>query len=135
MGKAREKIRIMTLLYFAEKVEVPELLTNPWFLAVFGWILYNVGKLLFDQKKYDLDNDGLGTSEVSKFFKHEWIGMLFSFMLLILATPYTSDIWVWFMDLIDKDYPFTNMAYGFVGVWMVGLQYFVSLIRKKTNAK
>lgn len=112
-------------------VEVPEFLSNPWFLSMYGWVLYNVIMLWVDRKKYDLDNDGLGLSEVGRFLKHEWIGMLVSLMLVPFVTPYTPWIWGVAMNIFGKDYAFTNMAYGGVGVMMMAIQYAISWFRGK----
>ena len=112
------------------EVPVPELLSNPWILSLMGWVLYNVGKLWKDKKKYDKNGDGLGSSEVMTYIRINWIGMLFSFLLLPFVVPFTRDIWLWSTDLIGKDWPFTNMAYGFIGVWMAGIQYLIQKFKK-----
>ena len=112
-------------------VPMPALLENPWFLAILGWLLYNVGKLWYEQKSFDKNGDGLGWSEIAKYFQLNWIGMLFSLMLLPLVTPYTKDIWYWSMDLAGKNWPFSNLAYGFIGIVMVALQYGIQFLKAK----
>ena len=118
----------------SEVIHMPAAFSNPWFLSIYGWVLYNVAMVWFDRKKYDLDNDGLGLSEVGMFLKHEWIGMLLSLMLVPFITPYAPNIWGWFMDVWGKDWEFVNMAYGGVGVIMMLLQYAISWLKSKIES-
>jgi len=124
----------MTRMGTVEPVQLPVFLSNPWALALYGWLFYNLCKLLFDQKKYDLDDDGLGWSEVGMFFKHEWLGMLVSLMLLPITTPYTPQLWTWLMVIIGQDQPFSTLAYSFNGVWMALIQLGVSMVKNKIES-
>ena len=126
---------LLIIFIEASKVEVPQFLENPWVLAMLGWVLYNVGKLMVDQKKYDTDENGLSLSEVGKYVKFNWIGMVFSLLLLVFVIPYTHNLWQWGMDLWGKDWEFTNLAYGLIGILMIGLQIGVKYINNKFSKK
>ena len=128
-------IQFLMLFSEAPKVEVPAILENPWFLAMLGWVIYNVGKLFIDQKKYDTDNNGLGLSEVGAYFRFNWIGMLFSLLLLPLVVPYTHNIWHWSVEAAGYDWEFTKLAYGLIGFLMIGLQLLVKYIKDKFTPK
>lgn len=122
------------ILLFSEspKVEVPAFLENPWVLAMLGWVLYNLGKLFFDQKKYDLNNDGfISFAEVWMYIKLNWIGMAFSLILLVFVLPYTHNLWHWGMELWGKDWEFIKLAYGLIGVLMIGIQISVKYVKDK----
>lgn len=119
----------------SSEVEIPAFLENPWFLAVFGWVLYNVGNLLVNQKKYDVNHDGIGWYELLAYLRFSWVGMLFSLMLLPIMIPYTHDIWHYTWDFFGKDYEFSKLAYAGVGIVMVGLQYMVLWIKERFSKK
>ena len=125
----------LILLGEAQEVYVPEFLENPWVLAILGWLLYNVGKLMVDQKKYDLDNNGISLKELGKYLRFNLIGMIFSLLLLVFVLPYTHNIWHWGMDLWGKDWEFTKLAYGLIGVLMIGIQIGVKYIKDKFTKK
>lgn len=127
--------QLLIIFSDAPDVVVPEFLENPWILAILGWFLYNIGKLMVDQKKYDLDNNGLGWSEVGMYLKFNWIGMLFSSILLVFVLPYTHNLWHWGMELWGKDWEFINLAYGLIGVLMIAIQIGVKYIKDKFFSK
>lgn len=119
----------------APKVQVPAFMENPWFLALLGWIIYNVGKLLVDQKKYDLNNDGIGWSEGLAYLKFSWVGMVLSLLLLPLVIPYTHDIWHIAWGWFGKEFEFTKLAYGGVGLLMIAFQYGILWIKERFSKK
>lgn len=119
----------------APEVAVPAFMENPWFLAILGWFIYNVGKLFFDQKKYDLNNDGLGWAEVLCYLKFSWLGMVFSLLLLPLVIPHTHWIWHTAWGWFDKDIPFSKLAYGGIGLIMIGLQYVILWGKERFSKK
>lgn len=128
---------IWFLILFSDsaEVEVPAFLENPWFLAMLGWVIYNLGKLWVDQKKYDLNNDGLGLSEVGMYIKFNWVGGLLSLLLLPFLLPYTHDIWNFAFGLFKKDVEFINLGYGLISFVMIGIQVGVKYVKNKFSKK
>ena len=111
--------------------------TNPmmfnYTLAGFGWWLYIVGRLFFDRKKYDKDDNGLGWEEVKAYLKMNWIAFLFNGMLLIIIVPYTEILWYWGIGFfeISKDWIFNDLAYVLAGSFILVVQIIIDIVRWK----
>lgn len=109
------------------------LITNHYALASYGWCLYSVGKLWYYRDVYDTNKDGLGLVEIGAFFKQNWISMLFNAMLLLVLVPYTPWVWERGMELSNKDWPMTDLAYILTGNIIILVQIIIDFVKRKTN--
>jgi len=99
---------------------------NPWVLAFYGWLVYQVILLWKNQKIFDKNDDGYSWDEIKHFLKKHAVGMLLSFMLIPLMVPFAKTFWGWGMQYSGLDWPFSDVAYTGVGALVIILQWLLS---------
>jgi len=109
------------------------LFSEPWFLVFYGWCGYNIYALMRARKKFDKDKSGyLSLKEILYYLKVESLPILFSIWLIPVGVYKADEIWVWLMDLADKDWPFGSLVYIGMGCLSAIVQF---IIGKFTNGK
>lgn len=104
------------------------LFENHWFLALSGWVAYNLFLMLKEQRIFDKNKDGYDWREITAFLKYHNISLLLSFTLIPTGVVFAEDIWTWVMDK-----PFTELAYFGVGCLSILFQAFVKYLTKRFN--
>ena len=122
--------QVMILL---TELQSAHLLQNPYALAAYGWTLYMVGKLWYYRDVYDTNKDGLGWSEIQVFLRRNWVAFLFNAMLIAVFTPYVPDLWMWSMDLFNRTWPMTKVAYILEGGFILVVQLAIDYVKRKTS--
>jgi len=112
------KPRIMTFINITE--EALHIINPPmyaWVFGYLGWIIYNIHLLNKAEKEFDIDQDGYSIDEVKKYLKKNSVGILLSFLLVIVGV--VGMPWLWLL-FTEKD--FHPMVYFLAGFMAIGLQ-------------
>ena len=98
--------------------------SNPWVLALYGWVGYNIFALMKARKKFDKDESGyLSWKEILFYFKVEAIPIFFSVWVIPAGVIFAQDIWGWAMDLAGKDWEFVTAVYILMGALSAIIQW------------
>lgn len=108
-------------------VEVAEQSTPfvAWLYGYIGWVIYNLYILDKANKHYDPNQDGYDKHELGKYFKKNAVGVLMSFLLVIVGVVGMPILWDWFAK---EGVEFHRAAYFLAGFLAIGLQ---KLMEKK----
>lgn len=112
----------MIMEQITSEIIIPNL---AWAFGVLGWIIYNLYLLDESSKEFDKDEDGLSGSEVKKYLKKTWVGILMSFLLIPVGVISMPMLWNWFAP--DKGFHIS--AYFLVGLMAIGLQRLIKKLR------
>lgn len=110
-----------------------ELLRSPWIMGYYGWLIYNVGLALYQQKKFDVDGDGYGFSELMQFLKYNNVSLLFTLLLVPVLESQAENILFIYNYLMETTYPFNQIYYYFVGVLAIFIQMLIHKLSKLGN--
>ena len=100
--------------------ETLELIKPPgyaWAFGYLGWVIYNIYLLNKAGKEFDIDQDGYSFDEVGNYLKKNSIGILLSFLLVIVGV--IGMPWLWSMFTDKEWHPLVYFLSGFMAI---GLQ-------------
>jgi len=108
-------------------------LHHEWILALTGWILYNLFLIQRAHKEFDTDNNGYSLREVGAWLRARWIGILFSFILMVVVTLYNfmPEIWKYAVKKAGhEEWKWIEPFYLFTGALASGIQFIVNKLYK-----
>ena len=102
---------------------------NPWVLALYGWVGYQLFVLMRNKKTFDKDKSGyLSIMEIDYYLRVEALPIIFSIWLIPVGVLFAPEIWAWTMDLAGKDWEFTKAVYVLMGALSAIVQWGVKKI-------
>ena len=107
-----------------------EILQSKWVMGYYGWMLYNVALAIYQQSKFDTDNNGYGFSEICAFLKFNNVSIIFTLMLVPIVESQAQNILILYNHVMGTEYPFIQFYYYFVGILAVFIQIVIHKFSK-----
>lgn len=107
-----------------------DFLQNHYVKGFYGWVFYNAFMMWYEQKKYDIDNNGYGWSEFLSWLKFNNLSLIVSGMAVPLLVSQAPNILMAANEYFDKTMTFSEFYYYCVGLFISGIQFIIYKLKK-----